>query len=109
MLDLELLGVVDDPDSNLVENYTCKSARNYTEYCNPEVDKLIFAQSKETDKAKRKQIVWDIEKLLVDDAARPIIEHDTGGTCWQPYVKGFAMHDNSIYNNTRFEDVWLDK
>jgi hypothetical protein len=19
------------------------------------------------------------------------------------------MHDNSIYNNTRFEDVWLDK
>jgi hypothetical protein len=24
-------------------------------------------------------------------------------------VKGFTMHENSIYNNTRFEDVWLDK
>jgi peptide/nickel transport system substrate-binding protein len=107
---LNLTGIaVDDPDSNLVENYTCKSARNYTEYCNPEVDKLIFAQSKETDLGKRKQIVWDIENLLVEDAARPIIEHDSGGTCWQPYVRNFAMHDNSIYNNTRFEDVWLDK
>ena len=107
---LNLTGVaLDDPDANLVENYTCKSARNYTEYCNPEVDRLIFQQSKETDKDKRKQIVWDIENLLVEDAARPIIEHDSGGTCWQPYVKGFTMHENSIYNNTRFEDVWLDK
>jgi ABC-type transport system substrate-binding protein len=107
---LNLTGTsVDDPDNTLVENFTCKSERNYTEYCNPEVDKMIFAQSRETDKAKRKELVWQIEKLLVDDVARPIIEHDTGGTCWQPYVKGFTMHDNSIYNNTRFEDVWLDK
>jgi ABC-type transport system substrate-binding protein len=107
---LNLTGTsVDDPDNTLVENYTCKSERNYTEYCNPDVDKMIYAQSQESDKAKRKEMVWQIEKLLVDDVARPIIEHDTGGTCWQPYVKGFTMHDNSIYNNTRFEDVWLDK
>jgi peptide/nickel transport system substrate-binding protein len=107
---LNLTGVsVDDPDSNLVENYVCKSDRNYTQYCNPEVDKLIFAQSQESDKAKRKKLVWDIEKLLANDVARPIIVHDTAGTCWQPYVKGFVVHDNSIYNNTRFEDVWLDK
>ena len=37
---------VDDPDVNLVENYTCASDRNYTQYCNKEVDALIFAQSK---------------------------------------------------------------
>ena len=36
---LNLTGVaVDDPDVNLIENYTCKSERNYTQYCNPEVD-----------------------------------------------------------------------
>ena len=107
---LNLTGTsVDDPDNTLVENFTCKSERNYTEYCNPEVDKMIFAQSQELDKAKRKEMVWQIEKSLADDVARPIIVHDIGGTCWQPYVKGFTMHDNSIYNNTRFEDVWLDK
>ena len=46
---------------------------------------------------------------IVDNAQKLKIEHDSGGTCWQPYVKGFTMHENSIYNNTRFEDVWLDK
>jgi peptide/nickel transport system substrate-binding protein len=107
---MNLTGVsIDDPDGNLVENYSCKSERNYTEYCNPEVDKLLAAQSKESEKSKRKQIVWQIEKLLVDDAARPIIDHNIAGTCWHPYVKGFVVHDNAIYNNTRFEDLWLDK
>jgi ABC-type transport system substrate-binding protein len=107
---LNLTGVsVDDPDANLIENYSCKSERNYTQYCNPEVDRLLAAQSKESDKQKRKEIVWQVEKLLVDDAARPIIDHNINATCWHPYVKGFMVKDNAIYNNTRFEDLWLDK
>jgi ABC-type transport system substrate-binding protein len=107
---MNLTGVsVDDPDATLVENYSCKSERNYTEYCNPEVDRLLLLQSKETDKAKRREIVFQIEKVLVDDAARPIIDHNIAGTCWHPHVKGFVVHDNSVYNNTRFEDVWIDK
>ena len=36
---------VDDPDVAFYENYTCGSQRNYTGYCNPEVDKLIDQQS----------------------------------------------------------------
>jgi peptide/nickel transport system substrate-binding protein len=107
---LNVTGVsVDDPDANLIENYSCNSERNYTQYCNAEVDKLLSAQSRELDKEKRKTIVWDIERLLVEDAARPIILHSAAGNCWQPYVKNFHPHDNSLYNNLRFEDVWLDK
>ena len=100
---------VDDPDGNIVENYSCKSERNYTQYCNAEVDRLLVAQSSELDREKRKKMVWDIERLLVEDAARPIILHSSAGNCWQPYVKNFRPHDNSQYNNLRFEDVWLDK
>jgi peptide/nickel transport system substrate-binding protein len=107
---LNVTGVsVDDPDGNLVENYSCHSERNYTQYCNAVVDKLLAAQSRELDKDKRKQIVWQIERTLVDDAARPVILHSAAGNCWQPYVKNFHPHDNSQYNNLRFEDVWLDK
>jgi peptide/nickel transport system substrate-binding protein len=107
---LNVTGVsVDDPDGNIVENYSCKSERNYTQYCNAEVDKLLAAQSRELDKEKRKKIVWDIERILVDDAARPVILHGSAGNCWQPYVRNFTPHDNSQYNNLRFEDVWLDK
>jgi peptide/nickel transport system substrate-binding protein len=107
---LNVTGVsVDDPDGNIVENYSCKSERNYTQYCNAEVDRLLAAQSRELDKSKREKIVWDIEKLLAEDAARPSIVWSAAGNCWQPHVKNFRPHDNSQYNNTRFEDVWLDK
>jgi peptide/nickel transport system substrate-binding protein len=107
---MNLTGVaVDDPDANLVENYTCKSERNYTQYCNPTVEKLIEEQSREPDTAKRRQLVWEIERVLAEDLARPIIYHDRAVTCWQPHMKGFVMHINSIYNNWRFENVWLDK
>jgi len=107
---LNLTGsAVDDPDAGLIENYTCASERNYTKYCNPEVDKLIFAQSKELDLAKRKQLVWEVERKLATDVARPIILHNVRTTCWQPYVKGHVQHKNSTYNNWRLEDVWLDK
>jgi peptide/nickel transport system substrate-binding protein len=107
---LNVTGVsVDDPDGNIVENYSCKSERNYTQYCNAEVDRLLAAQSRELDKSKREKMVWDIERLLAEDAARPSIVWSAAGNCWQPYVKNFRPHDNSQYNNTRFEDVWLDK
>ena len=107
---LNLTGAaVDDPDVNLVENYTCKSERNYTQYCNPEVDSLIFQQSKEVDLEKRKRLVWEVERKLALDVARPIIFHNRAATCWHPHVKGVVLHTNSIYNNWRLEDVWLDR
>ena len=77
--------------------------------CNPEVDKLIDAQSAETDRDKRKKIVWEIERMLADDVARPIISYNVANTCWQPQVKGIVLQHNSIYNGWRFDNVWLDK
>jgi ABC-type transport system substrate-binding protein len=107
---LNVTGVpVDDPDVNLIENYTCKSERNYTQYCNADVDSLIFQQSRETDIEKRKRMVWDIEKALAEDVARPAIAHGHSATCWHPHVKGYVMQRSSIYNNDRLEDVWLEK
>lgn len=100
---------VDDPDVNLVENYTCASERNYTGYCNKDVDNLIFAQSRETDPAKRKQILWEAERKIVEDVARPIILHNRAATCWHPHVRGVTSHVNSLYNSWRMENAWLDK
>ena len=107
---LNLTGIaVDDPDVNLVENYTCNSERNYTQYCNPEIDKLIFQQSKETDLEKRKRIVWEVERKLAEEVVRPMIFHNRAATCWHPHVKGVVLHQNSIYGNWRLEDVWMEK
>jgi peptide/nickel transport system substrate-binding protein len=100
---------VDDPDQQFYENYVCGSDRNYTGFCNPEVDKLVDRQSMEPDAEKRKKLLWEIERKLADDAARPVIFYPRGATCRQPYVKGLTIMVNSIYNGWRMEDVWLDK
>jgi peptide/nickel transport system substrate-binding protein len=109
-LGLNLTGnAVDDPDQSFYENYSCGSERNYTNYCNKEIEKLFDQQSEETDPDKRKKMVWDIDKKLQEDVARPIIFYGRSGTCWQPYVKGVTVMVNSSYNGYRYEDVWLDK
>jgi peptide/nickel transport system substrate-binding protein len=100
---------IDDPDQAFYENYACGSERNYTHYCNKELEVLFDKQSVETDLAKRKQMVWDIDKKLQEDVARPILMHARSGTCWKPYVKNMTIMNNSAYNGYRYEDVWLDK
>ena len=107
---LNLTGsALDDPDQHLYENYACGSLRNYTNYCNPALEKEFDRQSMETDPVKRRAIVWDIERKLAEDVVRPIIFHDVGAGCWHPYVKNVTIMVNSIYNGWRWEDVWLDK
>src|SRR5205085_10703883 len=64
---------VDDPDQQFYESFVCGAVRNYTGYCNAEVDKLIDQQSAEANREKRKQLVWQIERKLAEDQARPII------------------------------------
>ncbi len=107
---LNLTGnAVDDPDQTFYENFACNSERNYTHYCNKDLEALVDKQSMETDEEKRKKLVWDIDKKLQEDVARPIIFHSRAATCFQPAVKGLTMMVNSSYNGWRFEDVWLDK
>jgi len=109
-LGMNLTGVaVDDPDVNFYENFYSTSERNYTGYNNPEVDKMIDQQSAETDVEKRKKLVWEIEKKLAEDVARPVIGYNVANTCWDPKLKGVLLQVNSIYNSWRFEDYWLDK
>jgi len=100
---------IDDPDQAFYENYACGSENNYYGYCNPKMDELFERQSMEDDQEKRKQLVWDIERRLAEDVARPVLFHNRSGTCWRPYVKGYVPMVNSIYNGLRMEDVWLDK
>ena len=102
-------GFLDDPDPTFYANYVCGAEANYTGYCNPEFDQRVDQQSMEADRHKRKQLVWEIERILAEDGARPIIYYNRGGICWRPQVKGLTTMVNSIFNSWRMEEVWLDK
>jgi ABC-type transport system substrate-binding protein len=107
MVGLENTGsaVVDDPDQQLYESYACDSDRNFTGYCNREIEDLFHRQWRETDQARRKELVWDIDATLQQEGARPVIFHTRGATCWHPQVKGLT----TMVNGWRMEDIWLDR
>jgi peptide/nickel transport system substrate-binding protein len=98
----------DDPDANYFENYTCGSPRNYSQYCNEEVSKLIEAQSQELDQKKRLALVGQLQKKIEQDAARPLLAWRLDYYTHRPYVKNLIPHQ-SIYNFGRMQEVWLDK
>ena len=100
---------IDDPDVTIGENFSCKSENNFSKYCNPKVDDMIAAQSAERDVEQRRKLVWQIERVLAEEIARPIISHGFAAQCWHPHVKGYVRQENSIYNQWRLEALWLDK
>jgi len=98
-----------DPDPILDLFYGCGSSLNWDGYCNKEVDGLIEQQSMEGDAARRKQVLWQIERKLAEEDVRPIIFYADRGSCRRPYVKNDIVNSNSIFDGARREDVWLDR
>ena len=74
-----------------------------------ELKDLFHRQSRETDQARRKELVWDIDTKLQEERARPVIFHTRGATCWHPRVKGLTTMVNSMVNGWRMEDGWLER
>jgi peptide/nickel transport system substrate-binding protein len=102
-------GGLDEPDQKFYENYVCGADRNLTGYCDAETDRLIDAQSMEADPEKRRQLVWQVERRLAEDASRPVLLYSRFAQCTQPQVKGLVTMTNSRFNGWRMEDVWLDR
>jgi len=102
-------GGLDEPDQKFYETYVCGADRNYTGYCDEATDRLIDRQSAEADPAKRRKLVWEVERKLAEDASRPVLLYSRFATCMQPLLKGLTTMTNSRFNGWRMEDVWLDK
>ncbi|MCZ2127208.1 MAG: ABC transporter substrate-binding protein [Anaerolineales bacterium] len=78
--DIIIWGWVADPDpSALLYVYTSEgisSGSNETGYSNPEYDALYMQQQVSLDLETRKQIVWDMQKIALDDAVYIIPFYD---------------------------------
>jgi peptide/nickel transport system substrate-binding protein len=98
----------DDPDANFFENFKCGSPRNYSDYCNPEVDRLIEEQSQTLDPAKRLRLVHDLDARLQLEGARLMLGWSKEYYLMWPHVKNLVPHQ-SVYNYGRMQEVWLDK
>jgi peptide/nickel transport system substrate-binding protein len=99
---------IDDPDGYFFENYKCGAGRNYTDYCDDGMDKLIDVQSAELDRARRLKLVDDIQRKLEADVARPMLGWRNEYFTTAAYVRNLPPH-NTLYNYARMQEVWLDK
>ncbi|OWT58959.1 ABC transporter substrate-binding protein [Candidimonas nitroreducens] len=100
---------IDNPDVILFEQLSCKSSRNYSNYCDSKTQEMIEQQSQIADQEKRLELVHAIDRRIAQQAARPALFTSYLGVCQYPYVKNAVRATNSIYNTYRFEDVWLNK
>ncbi|MCT1460177.1 ABC transporter family substrate-binding protein [Aestuariimicrobium sp. p3-SID1156] len=71
-------------------NYITGGLNNYGGYSNPEVDKLYDQLLVETDAAKQKELMIQIETKLVDDAFGLTIFQFPGISAWSEKIQGVS-------------------
>lgn len=98
----------EDPDVTFYEHFGCGSPRNYSFYCNRDVQALMDQQSQERDSKKRVHLVREVDRRLQIDVARAMLGQALDFVMYAPQVKGYVPH-NSIYTYGRMQNVWLDR
>lgn len=99
---------LDDPDAVFGEHYTCDAVRNYSQLCMPEIDELFNKQSQTLDVEERKQLVQEMERKALMGFGRLVSHWRMTMLGHWPEVRDYKIH-SSLYNNQRFQDVWLAK
>jgi peptide/nickel transport system substrate-binding protein len=92
---------------SIIAPNTAQRQTPLTECLHPELEKMYEQQSIEPDETKRKKLVWEIDRRLQEEAARPMIFNYRPGTCRSPAVHGITIMVYSLFNGWRFEDAWL--
>ena len=71
---------IDDPDQTFYENYRLRLGAQLHQLLQPGAREAVRRSNRmEPDLEKRKKIVWEIDKKLPEDVARPILYHSQPG------------------------------
>jgi peptide/nickel transport system substrate-binding protein len=96
-----------DPDSVLYgQNYSTSSA-DWIGVTDPALDKLIDAQRREADPAKRRDAVRAASRYIADHALSLALWRRVQYEFWQPSLKGYASHWQQ--NDFNAPNIWLDR
>src|SRR5437899_10533320 len=87
--------------------FVTNGGRWYQRHSLPELDKLFAQQQFMADPEARKQVVWEMDSLAMNDAAYLIlIWSNTYHVRWN-FVKGWTHTPNIRSTNARMDYVWL--
>jgi peptide/nickel transport system substrate-binding protein len=98
---------MDEPDLTLVD-FTSTSSTNWGRINDPQLDDLYQRQSRALDKAERKKLVNQMERLVFEKA------YFAHGLWWVRSIVHWSKVKNwvaapSHYSNQKLQDVWLSE
>jgi len=108
---MSLLGAAfdfDDPIDTFGQLFVTNGGRWYQRRSIPEVDALFEQQKFTADPEKRKALVWEMDKTVINDSAYLVLLwFDLHHVRWN-FVKGWTPTPNIRSTNARMDYVWLD-
>jgi len=95
-----------DIDSTLFASYYSRSSYNNSKVNDPVLDDLVLAQRRETDPAKRQDLIRRASIRLQEMSWAPYLIYPPKFTFWQPHVKSYHPHFGS---KAEFPFVWMER
>jgi peptide/nickel transport system substrate-binding protein len=99
---------VTEIDEVLYETFFSASPRNRSRVNDPELDRMLQAQRREMDPARRREIVLEIQRYLADKAYYVYLPMWPRYIAHPAYVKGFRSHDGYGVGS-RLMHTWFDR
>lgn len=90
-----------DPGYSLTLYFDSKSYVNYSNYANPEVDKLLAEMASTADDKVRLELAEKAQKIIMDEAPWTFVAYPNYTMARKSNLKGFTYYTS---NNVRFQD-----
>ena len=99
---------INDPSGVFHIAYTSQAGSNYGQYSDPKVDELADRALRESNRDKRKQLYWELQRYLLAKG-----DHASIAVGW---VEGWFFKDKklrnykpglTVYDNNTFMKVWI--
>ena len=108
---LALLGAAidfDDPIDTFGQWFVTKAGRWYQRRSVPEIDTLYEQQKFIVAPEARKKVIWEMDKLAMNDAAYLMLQWFYLYHAQWNFVKGWTITPDIRSTNARMDYVWLD-
>ncbi len=108
---MSLLGAAtnfDDPIDTFGQLFVTNGGRWYQRRSLPALDALFEQQKFMADPEARKQVVWEMDTIAMNDAAYLVLQWPEFYHVRWDFVKGWTHTPNLWSTNARMDTVWLD-
>ena len=97
-----------DPDHYLWAHFTTDGPNNLYYATDPETDRLLAAQRIELDPVRRRELAHAAETRLLTEVVPAVVGHYAVYLYGvRKEVQGWTPRDFMLYNQSRWDDVWL--